>query len=172
MAIQNKIQFKGLTANSGYSRFVRGSLEISPGGPKIVAQFQDFADAKSATKVLEEVKTLIQPPPEYNPEDPEHFRQYEAKRVTYPETDSGKANWENDRLNWRPTIYVTEQKWLGKTVEPPIQERSVELPLEQALQILQRAVPGKPTDELPDNLVAEFYRAAMASGAFKDPVAI
>ncbi len=173
MAIQNKIQFKGLIANSGYSRFLRGAVEVGPDGLKINATFQDFASAAAAEKILEDVKRPVVE--DFDPTNEEHVRQWranggidaEGKEVAY---DSTKLNSEGKP--WRPFVYATEKKWLGKTAEPALQERNVELPLEQALQILQRAVPGNPVDELPDNLVAEFYRAAMDSGAFSNAVAI
>lgn len=162
-----------MVASAGYSRFVRGSLEVTPTGPRISAIFQDFATMEAAEKVLEDVKRPVTE--DYDPENEEHVKQWranggldsEGKEVAY---DPGILNSQGQP--WRPFVYVAEQKWLGKTAEPPLQDRTVELPLEQALQLLQRAVPGKPADELPDNLVAEFYRAAMATGAFADAIAV
>lgn len=77
---------------------------------------------------------------------------------------------------WAPTITEEYQVWFesfrvwrGNYVKEPIRQRTVELPLEQAIQVIQMQVPGKNPQENFDRIESQVYRAAMQSGLFLNP---
>lgn len=165
MAILNKLNYKGLTLPGVYSRIASVQIDTRGTEPKVTISVADYANEAAAAKVLEDVKRLD--PQSYDEKNEEHKRQWLA---------NGGLDAEGNELpvdpTWAPTIYVTESKWLGKRKEDPIQERSVELPLELAIAIITQTVPGANPKESTDNLTSQAYRAAVLTGKFEEALSV
>lgn len=165
----------------------------TPQAPEVVLTFAEWASKDAAEKVYEpETKTLGESlseefdyegpgelsfaekkrlvPAAYDPENPSHVAQYEdAGSPDLEEKDAHGNPWMATEEQTYYEVIETIQVWRGKTVKPKIRERKVSLPLEQAIQVVARTVPGKNPQEEYDTLASKLYRAAMLSGLFKDP---
>lgn len=173
MAIKNSLVIKGLAAPEAYSRIAAVNVDSRGTTIKVSLSVEDYANEAAAAKVLEDVQ--VPTAPTFDPDNPEHKAKLEEyiKTGGYNDSPESQALLQEHLKNWRPTIYVTEQRWLGKRKEDPLQERSLELPLELALQIVLQTVPGSTPDGTADNLTSQAYRAALAlPGAFANALSI
>lgn len=115
----------------------------------------------------------------YDESNPEHLRQrQEIIDRWQAKVDAGEPvePLEKQLEGWEPSEAVeykvwteTLHVWRGNYVKEPIRQRTVELPLEQAIQVVQMQVPGKNPQENFDRIESQVYRAAMQSGLFLNP---
>lgn len=141
---------------------------------KVSVTLTDYASEEAASKVFEEEKR-----PATEEEiladanlNAQAEAQREAEIAKYEANDNLQAWLDVASKNWKPTLFVTEQLWRGKRKEDPIDTRSMELPLELALEVITSTVPGETPDGTADNLTSQVYRALLASQAFKNALSV
>lgn len=115
----------------------------------------------------------------YDESNPEHVRQKQEIVDRWQSSVDARQNpepLEKQLEGWEPSETVeykvwteTIHVWRGNYVKEPIRQRTVELPLEQAIQVVQMQVPGKNPQENFDRIESQVYRAAMQSGLFLNP---
>ena len=164
----------------------------TPQTPKVSLRFGEWANKDAAEKIYEPESSKIgesetqeyeySGPGElsfvekkrvvgvaYDPQNPDHVAQYEAAgKPSLEEIDAHGNPWMVTEEQLYFEVVETLHVWRGKTAQPMIRERKVDLPLEQALQVVAGTVPGKNPQETYDTLASKLYRAAMLSGLFKE----
>lgn len=157
MALKGQINFRGLTVAGAYTRINGVTLDFSKPQPTVRVNLQDFANEAAAVKTPDDVWVAA----DYDPANPEHKRQYE--KAGSPDLSVLDA----DGNPWRPTVKV--RQWLGRRKEDPIEERSLDLPYELAIQVLAAAFSGTPPDGKMDNVIAaQAYFALAQLPEFKE----
>lgn len=171
MPIQSKVKIPGFkSAISGvFSRVIEATINTQTG--QTTLKIRDWADAEAGQKVLDKFEVPI-PDPEFDPANPRHVEIWEAAG----KPDLEKLDAHGDK--WKPTLGLsrTEYRWDGeKTVEKPLQDREIALPLELSLAVAAQALEGdtprEPANAL-EAMTAQLYLAAMATGKFDEPVAV
>ena len=148
-----------------YSRAVESRTKIFSDKPTTVIVVKDWEDQDAAQKVLSKRSVGVA----YDPSNPDHVTQWqknggldaEGNEVAYdPTVLDAHGN------PWMPT--VLEEYWDGnQTVKPPFQTREIELPLELALAVANKSVPGTPLDPPKnplDEMTAQLYLALIQVG--------
>jgi len=170
MAIENKLKIKGFpVAIPGvYSRVVGANINTQLA--KVSITVKDWASKDAAKKVLDDKKRMVAT--EYDENNADHVARYE---VLFPDKDARPDPLVLDAYGkkYQFTDYEAYQEWDGqKTVEPSINDRTIELPTELALAVAQMAVPGVNPGKQIDDMVSQLYRAAILSGEFEDAVSV
>lgn len=159
MAIESDVALQSMpkVKNPGtYSRAVESRTKIFSDKPTTVIVVKDWEDKDAAQKVMS--KRSVGVP--FDPNNEAHVVQYEAAgSPDLSELDAHGNPWMATDL---------EEYWDGnQTVKPPFQTREIELPLELALAVANKSVPGTPLDAPKnplDEMTAQLYLALIQVG--------
>ena len=168
MAIESDVALTAMpkVKNPGtYSRAVESRTKIFSDKPTTVIVVKDWEDVAAAQKVMS--KRSVSVP--FDPSNESHVSQW--KRMGGIDGEENEVAYDPTVLDthgnpWMPT--VLEEYWDGsQTVKPPFQTREIELPLELALAVANKSVPGTPLDPPKnplDEMTAQLYLALIQVG--------
>lgn len=179
----------------GFSGSIQQQVKGAPPSPPVQIHFREYESKEASEKVWEEVRIPFEGDPEtyagpgqieslpiiqfvgedYDPKNPEHKRQYDEQKAAFDSSSApDKVPFEVQIASWKPSVQkivgythtLVTEVWNGKCVGEPLRERTFELPLLLALQVVQMQVPGSNPQEAFDTLTSQLYRAAVQAGAF------